>query len=208
MFFESQASTDDLSKASLFNKFFHSVFTKTNTSIPNSLDSSVPTEHVHNYLAEISITINEVYNPLINLDPSKATGYDGIGPRILKACADCLSKPLLYLFVKSLEHCIIPADRLIHIIVPIFKSDKKNLITNYRPISLLSNISKILERIVYDKIISYVSNYISPLQFGALQGRSSLQQLLILLDHIISSNAQTDIIYLDIRKAFDSILHR
>ena len=95
-----------------------------------------------------------MYNALINLDPSKATGYDGIGPRILKTCADCLSKPLLHLFVKSLEHCIIPADWLIHIIVPIFKSGEKNLITNYRPISLLSNISKILERIVYDKFYS------------------------------------------------------
>ena len=126
---------------------------------------------------------------MINLDPSKATGYDGIGPRILKTCPDCLSKPLLHLFVKSLEHCIIPVDWLIH---PIFKSGEKNLITNYRPISLLSNISKILKRIVYDKIISYVSNYISPLQFGAFKGRSSLQRLLILLDHIISSNAQTD----------------
>ena len=95
------------------------MFTKTKTSIPDSLDSSIPTEHVHNYLAEISITIDEVYNALINLDPSKAIGYDGIGPRILKTCADCLSKPLLHLFVKSLEHCIIPADWLIHIIVPL-----------------------------------------------------------------------------------------
>ena len=152
------------------------------------------------YLAEISITIGNV---LFNLHPSKAIGYNGIGPRILRTCADCLPKPLFHLFIKSLQHCIIPADWLTHYIVPIYI-----LVTNYRPISLLSNISKILERIVYDKIISHVSNYISPLQFGTLKDRSSLQQLLILLNHIINSNTQIDVIYLDIRKAFDSIPHR
>ena len=120
-------------------------------------------------------------NALINLDLSKATGYDGIGPGIFGSCADCLSK-----------HSII---------VPIFKSEEKNFVTNYRLISILSNISKILEKIFYDKIISHVSNHIS----SALKGRSSFQQLLILLNHIINSNTQTDVIYLDIGKAFDSI---
>ena len=86
----------------------------------------------------------------------------------------------------------------------IFKSGERNLIKNYRPISLLCNISKVFERIIYDKIISFVSDRISPFQFGALKGRSSLQQLLIFIDHIITSNTQTDVIYLDISKAFDS----
>ena len=65
-----------------------------------------------------------------------------------------------------------------------------------------------LERIIYDKIISFVSHQITPCQFGALKGRTILQQLLILLDHITNSGSQTDVIYLDISKALDSIPHK
>ena len=65
-----------------------------------------------------------------------------------------------------------------------------------------------LKRIICDKIISFVSHQITPYQFGALKGRSTCQQLLILLDHITNSGSQTDIIYLDISKALDSICHK
>ena len=85
---------------------------------------------------------------------------------------------------------------------------KKFNIQNYRPISLLSNISKVLERIIYVKIISFVSHQITPCQFEALKGRTILQQLLILLDYITNSGSQTDLIYLDISKALDSIPHK
>ena len=67
-----------------------------------------------------------------------------------------------------------------------------------------------LERIIYDKIIFFVSHQITPYQFGAPKERSTCQQLLILLDHITNSGSQTEVIilYLDIRKAFDSICHK
>jgi len=74
------------------------------------------------------------------------------------------------------------------------------------PKSLLSNISKVLERIIYDKIIAFIL-HITPYQFGALKGRSTVQQLLIFLN-IFNSNTQTDVIYLDISKAFDSVSHK
>ena len=138
----------------------------------------------------------------------KATGCDGIGPKILKTCASSLYKPLHYLFTKSLQYCQMPTDWLTHIIVPVYKSGDRSNIQNYRPISLLSYISKVLERIIYNKIISFVSHQITPYQFEALKGRSTCQQLLILLDHITNSGSQTDVIYLDISKAFDSICHK
>ena len=88
------------------------------------------------------------------------------------------------------------------------KSGERSNIQNYTAISLLSNISGVLERIIYDKIISFVSHQITLYQFGTLKGGSTLQQLLIRLDHIINSGTQTDIIYLDISKAFDTIPRR
>uniref|UniRef100_A0A1X7V5Q9 Reverse transcriptase domain-containing protein n=1 Tax=Amphimedon queenslandica TaxID=400682 RepID=A0A1X7V5Q9_AMPQE len=83
-------------------------------------------------------------------------------------------------------------------------------INNYRPISLLCTISKVLERIIFDKIVDFVQDHISSSQFGFLKGKSSQQQLLILLHHIhsnIEKKYTSGVIYLDLRKAFDSVVH-
>ena len=88
-----------------------------------------------------------------------------------------------------------------------YKSGDKTSANNYRPISLLCITSKVLEQLIYDKIYSHISNFISNSQFGFIRNRSSVQQLLILLDTIINTKYQSDVIYLDIRKAFDSVSH-
>ena len=64
-----------------------------------------------------------------------------------------------------------------------------------------------MEHLVYNKIISHITVRLSPHQFGFLSNRSTLHQLLILFNHIINGNDQTDVIYLDFHKAFDSIPH-
>jgi len=130
-------------------------------------------------LTEVEFTNCDVYNILANLDTSKAVGIDGIGPRVLKKCALPLCYPLRVSFTKCLDQCAIPSEWAVHIIIPVHKSGEKNLVNNYRPISLLCNTSKILEKLLYDKIISFVSKSISLVQFGAPKGRSTLQQLLV-----------------------------
>ena len=91
--------------------------------------------------------------------------------------------------------------------MPVFKAGDHNSANNYCPISLLSNTSKVLEQIIYSKIINHISRHISPLQFGFSRNCSTLQQLLIFLDHIINSPLQSDVIYFDISKAFDTVSH-
>ena len=78
---------------------------------------------------------------------------------------------------------------------------------NYRPISLLPIVSKVLEKLVYNGIVDFVSDSVSVSQFGFLRGRSTLQQLLVFFNILLSSSSQTDVIYLDFRKAFDSVAH-
>ena len=89
-----------------------------------------------------------------------------------------------------------------HDITPIPKSKEKSIVSNYRSISLLSCISKILERLVFDKINDFVfQNCISHCQFGFVRNRSTLQQLLQYLDFVhtsIDNSHQVDSIYLDI----------
>ena len=83
----------------------------------------------------------------------------------------------------------------------------ESLVNNYRPISLLSNTSKILEQLIYNKTIHHISNFLTPQQFGFLKNRSTVQQLLVLFDTIMSTDYQTDVIYFDFKKAFDSVPH-
>ena len=193
----------DVEKADLFNSYFHSIFTRSSFRCPNS--HLLP--NIHPKLSDISISEEEVYQALTSLDPSKAAGCDGIGP---KHCALALCQPLHHLFSLSLSQSYIPSEWRLHLIKPIFKSGEKCLVQNYRPISLLCVSSKVLEKIVFDHILRFVNENISLHQFRFMRHRSTLQQLLILLNSIFeasSSSSQTDLIYLDFKKAFDSVAH-
>ena len=137
-------------------------------------------------------------------------GIDRIGPGILKHCAQALCVPLHYLFSFSLCNQCIPPIWKIHKITPVFKSGDKHSVANYRPISLLCSASKVLERLIYDKIIDFVLPKISAAQFGFLRNRSCLQQLLLFLHNIhkaFDSKSWLDAVYLDISKAFNSVPH-
>ena len=80
-------------------------------------------------------------------------------------------------------------------IVPVHKSDDKAQVTNYHPLSLLCTTSKV----VYSKIISYLSSFLSSYQFGFLKNRSVVQQPLLVFNTIFSTNNHTDVVYLDWR---------
>jgi len=110
----------------------------------------------------------------------------------------------------ALIHQSLLLDWKTHIISPVYKSGNKSAVNNYRPISLLCVVSKVLERIIFNKISDFITIAISPNQFGFLCGRSCTQQLLLFLNDIYNSAAnkiQTDVLYLDFRKAFDTIPH-
>ena len=135
-------------------------------------------------------------------------GIDGIGPRLLKECAHVLYLPFHYLFCLSLIRHSIPQEWRTHMITPIHKAGNRTLVSNYRPISLLCSISKVLEQIIYKHLFEFVYGSTSTKQYGFLKNRSTLFQLLIFLNDVHSSlqcKSQTDVIYLDFRKAFDNV---
>ena len=203
--FGEASATEDVNKAILFNKFFYSVFSTSNFMSTND-DVTVETS-VRQHLVSINISEEDVLEALNSLDPDKSSGIDTIGPRVLKKCAYSLCRPLHHLFSTSLSNHTIPSDWRIHVITPVHKSGDKSLVNNYRPISLLSNTSKVLEQLIYNKVIHHISSFITPQQFGFLKNRSTVQQLLILFDIIINTDYQSDVIYFDFRKAFDSVPH-
>ena len=118
-----------------------------------------------------------------------------------------LTKPLHYQFLYAIYYCCFPSEWRIHCIIPIFKTGNKNCVSNYRSISLLCIVSKILEHIINDEVASSIFDHISTCQFGFIKGRSTLQKLLIFLKHIYEHGTQTDVIYLDFSKVFDHVPH-
>ena len=207
VFFDHRFSTNDYDKANLFNEFFQSVFKSSN--IPPLDSSSLPTLHIT--LDKMSITEADVYVALTNLDETKATGPDGILVRVLKCCSSVLANPIKHLFSQCILQSYLPKEWKIHQIVPVFKSGDRSSVKNYRLISFLCCISKVLERIIHDKVYDFIDEtFVSKQQFGFTKHRSTLKQLLIFLMSITEITANShlaDVLYVDIRKAFDSVPH-
>lgn len=130
----------------------------------------------------------------------------------MKECADSIALPLYILWKKSFDSGTIPKLCKKSLIVPVFKSGKKELPENYRPVSLTSHIIKIFERVLKNKIVTYLESnkLLNDFQHGFRGHRSCLSQLIehysYILDQIQAGYA-VDVIYLDYAKAFDKVDH-
>lgn len=197
---------DPTDKVEAFNNFFNSTFTLSDFELPPIDQMPTPT----NQLSHITIDECDVFQALSNLSPSKAQGCDNISPFVLKFCATSLASPVQNLFTLCLSQCFLPQEWKTHKIRPIPKKGDRTSVSNYRPISLLCNLSKVLETIVYTKVISFIYPQLNKCQFGFLENRSCLSQLLSSFSHIynaIDKKNACDVIYLDFKKAFDSVPH-
>ena len=158
-------------------------------------------------LREIELSEHDVANCLRNLDTSKASGPDGIPARLLKECSQQIVPSLCSLFNLSLQSSWIPSEWKSADVVPIHKKDSKEPAGNYRPISLLSIVIKVC---VYIRFHNHILHHISQAQHGFLRKRSCVTQLLSIfhtIGHDLDKNIQTDVLYLDFAKAFDSVDH-
>ena len=169
---KSTSASTDQEKAELFNLFFHSVYkpSPSNSSLPASSGPTLSYPSISN----ISLTELDVFSALSSLDPTKSMGVDGIGPKLLKQCALALYIPLHHLFQLSISNQAIPCEWKHHSITPIYKSGDKSSVSNYRPVSLLCIVSKVLERLIYDNLSKFILSHdvISPSQFGFLKHQS------------------------------------
>jgi len=114
---------------------------------------------------------------------------------------------------KSLDEGVVPDDWKIANVSPIFKKGDKRKVSNYRPVSLTSQVLKVIETILRDAIVSHLeaSNLIRDSQHGFRKGRSCLTNLLVFLDKvttIVNEGHSADVIYLDFAKDFDKVPHQ
>ena len=121
-----------------------------------------------------------VCKKLKELNPNKSPGYDKCHPQLLKELADEICSPLATLYDKSLNECAHDIWRKA-VITPIYKKDQRSDPGNYRPVSITSVISKIMESIIKDAIVENMtkSNLFADEQHGFVPGRDCVSQLLM-----------------------------
>ena len=198
------------SKDNLLNSYFSSCF----TTPPNHASTSTPPtpSSSHPELSTIQCTEEEVEKLLCSLKVKTSTGPDGISSHMLRNRAFSISSSLHKLFNPSLSSGHFPTEWKSSNITPVYKSGNKNLVSNYRPISLLPIPSKVLERIVHNRLLCHLitNSILSPRQFG-FRPRSSTQKALLLATHdwqrYLDLGLSSAALFLDMSKAFDKVPH-
>ena len=169
-------------KAEEFNHFFVSQSSLANDSHVTVPSLSISTDE----LATLVIDEFEVFNILNNFDVSKACGFDNISNKILKLCAVTIFKPLTRLINTSLSLGQYPTCWKMANVLPLFKKNNRQLMSNYRPISLLPSLSKICEKAVFVRLYNFLNNtgFFYRFQSCFQPGDFTVMQLIFIVDKI------------------------
>ena len=197
---------DPHSKAALFQRVFADYFTVDDGILPD-LPVSTSTPDV-----DIVFTPAQVGSAIKRLKGKAKGGPDGIPAVFVKRCALWLQAPLAYLFHASYVHSYLPPSWTKAYITPVYKKGDRSDPNNYRPISLTSVLCKLMESVVKNQLMSHLLTHklISTQQHAFMTNRSTASNLLeCALDWSVSLNSKclVDVIYIDYRRAFDSIVH-
>ena len=201
----------DLLTLDSLNKHFQTVAV---TSLHQSADTfAVPANSCDTdrfTFAEISESL--VLSHLNSLDVKKSTGPDGLSAKFLKEIADVIAAPLATLFNCSLQSGVVPAVCKRSNITAVHKGGALDDPGNFRPISVVSVLAKVLEKIVSVQLGTFLerNNVLDPHQGAYRMGKSTEDILLLAVDNIVNSldsEGAVCVAFLDFRKAFDSLDH-
>ena len=198
---------DDKEKANILQQQFSSVFTKE----PLHNIPSIKTRS-HSKIRTTVISVEAVEEKLKSLNTNKSFGPDEIHPKLICELAEILSEPLSILLNSSLRSGKIPQEWKTATIAAVFKKGSRSIPGNYRPISLTCVLCRIMESFLKDAIMTHLleNNLLSPRQYGFINGRSTVTQLLTYLDSCatkVANGEVVDVVYLDFQKAFDTVPH-
>ena len=181
--------TENDSIANTFNKYFCKIGEELATQVPKIQTSpfSFLSNKTYNSLSISPVTAGEIEIEIANLNSSKAVGPFSIPLHVLKLLKGVLSKPLEILFNASFTTGIVPNKFKLGNIIPVYKSgSRNNIISNYRPISMLSVFNKLLEKLMCKRLVSYIdsNNIFSETQFGFRSNHSTDHTILSTVDKI------------------------
>jgi hypothetical protein len=197
-----------LEMAKVLNEYFVSVFTREDLRNLPILEEVEEKE----VLLDIDITKERIMKAVKQMKPNKAAGVDGLGSTFVKESSKGILEPLVSLMRSSMENAKVPEDwKRANVSAIHKKGDKKNP-ANYRPVSLTSNICKIMERIIKEDIVKLLerNQAIRDSQHGFRSKRSCLTNLLVFMEEVaehLDNGEAVDVLYLDFQKAFDKVPH-
>lgn len=196
-----------------FNDFYINVGNNLAQKIPNS--TRTPKDFVKDFnpnsMFVDSVSKEDVVKIVASLKSASA-GWDGISLNIVKSSFISIVEPLTHCMNLSLMNGIVPDELKIARVIPLFKSGDITLFSNYRPVSVLPLFSKILERLMYARLLSFInhSKLLYKFQFGFREGHSPELALIYLIDKISNSLENGEYVlgvFLDFSKAFDTVNH-
>lgn len=214
---------DSLTVGNHINNFFTGIASKLVDSLPTPSNIfRVGKEQFMRYYSDKGITpgafrlkevdSSVVHKHLESLKESKSTGFDNISGKFLKEGADHIYRPLSHIINLSIRTSEVPPIMKLAKVTPLHKKNSRLQVGNYRPVSILTITSKLLERCVYDQIESYLQNnhLVYEFQSGFRKGYSTDTCLIYLQDHIrqqMDQGLYTGVALLDVQKAFDCVDH-
>ena len=201
--------------ADKFNEYFVNIGPQLEKKIPKHDNFTYERYLNGNYTDSMFIepvTEYELQMEINNLNENKSAGHDEISAKMIKTIGKEIVKPLTYIFNLPFQTGKIPKFLKIALITPIFKANESNLFENYRPISVLTCFSKLLEKLMYKRFYNYVEKHqiLSEHQFGFRSNRSTEHAILELSNKIskaIDKGEYTIGVFLDLSKAFDTVNH-
>ena len=214
---------DDKSNATIFKDFFCNLAKNLVSKLP-SPSKKFSTSSLHSYyktsneLNASKLIFNQISSEVIldileNIDPGKAAGIDNISGKILRDGASILAAPISQICNISIKYSVFPKECKIAKLKLLFKKGPKTNPKNYRPISLLPLISKIIEKVIHDQTQKFLNenNLFYHYQSGFRKNYSTNSCLSYLQNKILQgfdSNLSTGMILIDLQKAFDTIDHK
>ena len=226
--------TDDVKIAETFNSFFGNTVNTLNIEKDESIfcDTGDETDPLLRAIKKYSkhpsiLRIKQYFNnptefsfvpadkdviakEIKNLDTKKAVPQDDIPVKILKLNNDIFSQYLSQIFNESIEATNFPNELKYADITPVYKKSNRHEKENYRPVSIISVISKILERCLYDQIYKNIDNTLSRHQMGYRKGYSSQHSLIVMFEkwkENLNQGRECGALFVDLYKAFDCLQH-
>ena len=211
---ESLILTNKIDVLNPFNSYFCSIGEDISSKIPTTTlnFSSFLKDKLCNSFQCFDVSAHEILNVLNDLANSKSPGPDDLSPYVLKMASKFIAQPLTHLINLSFKSGIFPNDLKKAKVIPLFKKGDPTCIPNYRPISLLSVLSKIIEKLMYSRVSSFFNKFklFYKYQFGFRKHHSTTHALLNAVNLINRETAANKCVmglFLDLQKAFDTVNH-
>ena len=205
---------DEQGIANAFNNYFVSVGPGLAAKIPSvsSTFEKYLNTSLSNSMVLFPVSAKEIEQEIDNLNISKSTGPFSIPVKVFKILRNFLSAPLAYVINYSFSNGVVPDKFKLARVIPIYKKGSKSILSNYRPISLISGFGKIMEKLMYNRLIDFLNknNVFYSSQFGFRANHSTTHAVLQITDKIqnaIENKLFSCGIFLDLTKAFDTVDH-